>query len=104
MRPRSRKPVPNGTVSFIPESGPTATGELKSDGSYTLTTFKSGDGAVPGKYTVIIVAMEDMGNRLPEARSPLPPPIIPDKYTSQVTTDLRAEVKPGANTIDFELK
>jgi hypothetical protein len=98
------RPVPNGTVTFIPESGPTATGELGPDGSYTLTTFRRGDGAVPGRYTVVIVAMQDNAGRLPEERTPLPPPIVPEKYTSAVTSDLRAEVEDRENTLDFPLK
>jgi hypothetical protein len=97
------KAVPNGTITFLPESGPTATGELKPDGTYTLTTFRDGDGAIPGNYTVIIMAMQDTTSVLPESRSALPPPIVPIKYTHQTTTDLRAEVKPGKNTFDFDL-
>src|SRR5205823_12586516 len=31
------KPVPNGTVTFIPASGHHATGDIRPDGSYTLT-------------------------------------------------------------------
>lgn len=99
------KPVPNGTITFIPVGyGTSATGELGSDGSYTLTTFKSGDGAIPGKHKVIIVAMQDMSARLPEERNPLPPPIVPSKYTSIATTDLEVEVKEGDNTHNFDLK
>lgn len=98
------KEVPNGTISFIPKSGETATGEIRPDGSYRLTTRRSGDGAVPGTYTVVIVAMQDMGNRMPEDRTPLPPPIVPNKYTSAATTDLTAEVKEQDNTINFDLK
>src|SRR5262245_3718556 len=89
------KPVPNGTVTFIPDAGHHATGDIRPDGSYTLTTFKPGDGAVPAKYKVIVVAMQDMTGRLPEDRTPLPPPIVPNKYTSIATTDLVAEVKAG---------
>jgi hypothetical protein len=98
------KPVPNGTVLFVPDSGPTATGEIGSDGSYRLTTYRKGDGAVLGKHKVMVVAVEDMTNRLPEQRNPLPPPIVPMKYTSLATTDLRAEVKDQDNTIDFNLE
>ncbi len=97
------KPVPNGTISFIPKAGPSATGEIQPDGSYTLTTYRQGDGAVLGQHTVVIVAMQDMSNRLPEQRNPLPPPIIPEKYTSVATSDLRAEVKDEENTINFPL-
>jgi hypothetical protein len=98
------KSVPSGTVTFIPDAGPHATGEIGPDGSYTLTTYKAGDGAVPGSYKVVVVAMEDTSNRLPEERASLPPPIVPTKYTSVATTDLTAQVKDGENTIDFELK
>ena len=98
------RPVPHGTISFIPASGPSATGELQPDGSYTLTTYRKGDGAVPGRHTVVIVAMQDMSDRLPEQRNPLPPPIVPVRYTSLATSDLRAEVKDEENMVNFSLR
>jgi hypothetical protein len=97
------KPVPNGTITFVSASGQAATGEIRPDGSYELKTFRRGDGAVPGEHKVVIVAMEDTASKLPEQRGGTPPPIIPDKYTSVATTDLRAEVKAEPNTIDFTL-
>ena len=98
------RPVPNGTISFIPASGPSATGDIQPDGSFTLTTYRTGDGAVLGQHTVVIVALEDMSKRLPEERNPLPPPIVPLKYTSLATSDLRAVVKDHENTTDFKLE
>jgi hypothetical protein len=99
------KPVPNGTVLFIPKvPGPTATGELSPDGTFSHTTYKKGDGAVLGTHRVVISAMEDTSHRLPEQRNPLPPPIVPDKYTSAATTDLEVEVQVGENNVTFELK
>ncbi|MEQ1827667.1 MAG: hypothetical protein ABL921_17035 [Pirellula sp.] len=98
------KPVPGGTVNFIPlNSGPTASGEIKSDGSYALTTNVQGDGAAPGSYKVVIVAMEDQAGKLPEDRNPLPAALIPVRYTSLATTDLTATVDKKENTINFEL-
>lgn len=101
------KPVPNGTVNFIPGGGTNAKdaqGEIQPDGTYSLTSFRPGDGAIPGNYTVMIIAMQDQANRLPEDRSPLPPPIVPIKYTSLATSDLKATVEDKENTINFELK
>jgi len=103
------KPVPNGTINFLPTDGnkPSATGEIQSDGSYSLKTFVSNrpsDGAVIGQHKVVIVAMVDQASRLPEERSPLPPPIVPVKYTSPATSDLTAQVENKANVIDFDLK
>lgn len=99
------KPVPQGSVTFIPESGgPPATGEIKPDGTFRMTTYSSGDGAILGKHKVVIVAIEDMEGKLPEERNPTPPPIIPAKYTSPATTPLTAEVKDGDNSPVFDLE
>ena len=98
------KPVPHGSVTFMPTgSSPAATGEIQSDGKYTLTTYSSGDGAVLGSHKVMIVSIQDTSAKLPEERNPLPPPLVPDKYTNPATTPLTAEVKDQENTIDFEL-
>jgi hypothetical protein len=99
------KPVPNGTIVFVGDvPGPVASSNIEPDGSYRLTTAGSGLGAPLGSHKVMIVAMEEMKGVLPEARNPTPPPIVPIKYSNLATTDLRAEVKEGANTIDFDLK
>lgn len=101
----NNNPVTHGTVTFVPESGgPPATGEIKPDGSFSMTTYSSGDGAVLGKHKVVIVAMEDMEGKLPEARNPTPPPIVPAKYTSPSTTPLTTEVKDEDNEPVFDLK
>ncbi len=98
------KPVTSGTISFIADDKPAAYGELQPDGTYTLHTDKPNDGATPGKYKVIVVAMQDQAGLLPEQRSPLPAPTVPIKYTSLVTTDLTAEVEKGKdNMFDFKL-
>src|SRR6478752_10675518 len=52
------KAVPTGTVMFVPSEGPAATGEIGSDGSYKLTTFSPGDGAVIGTHKVTITALQ----------------------------------------------
>jgi hypothetical protein len=103
------KPVPNGTVNFLPDDGnkPSATGEIQPDGSFSLQTFlgsRPSPGAVIGKHKVVIVAMQDMASRLPEERIPLPPPIVPIKYTSPATSDLTAQVENKENTINFDLR
>lgn len=98
------KPVPNGSVVTMPEGDmPSATGEIKPDGTYELTTYTAGDGAVLGKHTLMIMAVEDMSDKLPEERSPTPGLIVPSKYTSFATSGLTIEVKQGENKFDFEL-
>src|SRR5262245_1275520 len=50
-------PVGNAGVVFHPKDGKgrPASGETAEDGSYQLTTFKSGDGALKGEYQVTLV-------------------------------------------------
>jgi hypothetical protein len=96
------RPVPNGTVSFIPDGGTVATGEIGPDGSYTLTTFRKGDGAILGMHRVVISAVD--AGKEGEAAASLPAPIIPLKYMNLSTTDLRAEVKDGENVYNFDLE
>jgi hypothetical protein len=94
--------VPYGTVMFQPENGPAATGDIQ-DGTYVLKTGQR-DGAVPGKHKVTVISLKDQSDRLPEHRNPLPPPIVPLKYSFPDRSGLTAEVKDEANVINFDLK
>lgn len=100
----NNKPVTSGTITFVSDDNASAYGDLKADGSYQLKTLKPGDGAKPGNYKVIVVAMQDQSTLLPEERSPLPAPTVPFKYTSLATTDLTATVERKDNVINFDLK
>jgi len=114
--------VPKGTISFFPEdpnSKYSATGTIV-DGSYRLTTHTDGDGAVPGKYKVVIAAVEVDTSKLrsevaakggrvdgaipPELAAKAPKKdLIPRKYGSQATSGLEATVEAKPNTIGFTL-
>src|SRR4051812_24314393 len=54
------QPVTSGHIVFTPaagkggDTGQTATGEIESDGSYTMTTFNTGDGAILGQHIVTV--------------------------------------------------
>lgn len=48
-------PITSGQIRFEPEGmGREAHGEIQPDGSFELTTYSSGDGAVPGAHRVSI--------------------------------------------------
>lgn len=97
------KPVTSGTVMFVPDKGPAATGEIDKDGTYLLGTYDIDDGAVLGWHKVAITALEDIGGLLPEQPKALPAPTVPAKYLSQETSGLRVEVKSDVNEFDFPL-
>ena len=120
------KPLTSGTVTFTPitgkgaEGGHVATGEVESDGSYVLTTFDTGDGAVLGQHAVSVVAHEGGTMSLKDLNTPkgadtsnmhnvkpkyvLPKASTPKKYASPTTTPLKYTVREGQNVFDLELK
>jgi hypothetical protein len=110
------KPVALGRITFHPTAGRNALGTIASDGTYTLYTFQPGDGALLGKHRVTIEATKITGPSAPKslaeeqhggiASSTLPQVewIVPQLYSRPETSPLEADVQPGANTIDFNLK
>ena len=106
------KPVVEGTIVFYPEKGRPATGTLAPDGSYRLTTFDANDGAMLGRHHVTIEARRItapmmQGEAAGEEVGVYGPPkvewLLPEKYAGRDSSPLTAEVKPGDNTIDFDL-
>jgi hypothetical protein len=104
------KPVIGGTVTFNPEEalkGNPGSGDIAEDGTYSLTTYEVGDGAVLGKHTVTVQVFP--GQRggpeaaLPGMESKLPSP-IPKKYADPSTSKLTFEVKEGDNVADLTLE
>jgi hypothetical protein len=88
-----------------------ATGQLESDGSFTLTTFDTGDGAVLGPHIVTIESRGDMEaikkmnlKKDGVIAYKLPKPAIPEKYTKTQGSPLKQTVVAGSNTFTIELK
>ncbi len=101
------EPLRFGSVMFQPDSGPIARGAINSDGTFELSTYTRGDGAVIGKHRVRIACFEDQG---PEADTPdlsgepgIGKPLIPRKYTRSSTSGLSVEVKQSNEPLVFEL-
>jgi hypothetical protein len=88
------KPVTGGVVTFSPiatgagavHAGKAASGEIKEDGTYSLSTYSTGDGAIPGPHKVSVGAVD---------------PAKP--INGAVEPDLTADVKEGSNTVDITL-
>ena len=115
------KPVSQGRITFYPEAGRAATGVIQSDGTYTVTTFTSDDGALLGRHRVAVHATRVGGGTLVAprnadeeaalARTPggkvLVPGavewLVPEKYSAPDTSGLTADVQRGDNQIDFHL-
>jgi len=80
-----------------------AAGETDAEGKYQLQYFykdAEGMGAPVGWHRVLI---EDTSlSRVPQGAA-RPPELIPRSYSNPTTTPLQKEVKPGEQTIDFDI-
>lgn len=100
------QPVTGGSVSFAPVVGPVsesaaaaparvATGAVRSDGSFSLSTDTDEDGALIGRHEVVYTPPSVGGESGdPAAKSP---------YHGLVPREPHVEVKGGVNTFTIEL-
>jgi len=101
-------PVEGAVVLFLPEgeTGRQASGQTGPDGSFKLTTVAPNDGALRGKYKVVVQysegatgppagnvkdAMQGM-EKAQQAKKPPPKYVIPARYSDPDKTELRQEV------------
>jgi hypothetical protein len=88
------KPLAGGNLTFEPEDGGReASGGIEADGSYTLSTFRQGDGAVLGVHRVAI-----QNAVLPGSRRG-----IPVKYRSLGSSGIEVEVTREKSSYPIEL-
>ena len=99
------QPVKGGSVTFRPTAqvagksgvtGKPASGAVKDDGTFVLSTYGDGDGAVIGKHVVTFTPFM----KGPESDDDKP---APSPYAGMVPKSPDVEVKPGANDIAIEL-
>lgn len=94
------QPLATGLVVYLPKNtddSRQASGKIETNGSFVLTTFKNGDGVVPGEYTIVIYPYDSPAGagRTREqmetaARSGTQRParIIPERYSNPAASGL----------------
>ena len=88
------RPLTQGTVVFEPEdSGREAHGEVKPDGAFLLSTFKEGDGAVPGTHRVAVSGVGKVGKIT-----------FPVKYQNPSSSKTAVEVVEGKSEYEVDFK
>lgn len=91
------QPVKGILVNFTPEAGGRpATGVTDEAGNFTLSTFSSGDGAIPGKHKVsfsFATSGEPPPSDAPATEAPPPP--FNTKYANGETSGITADVAAG---------
>lgn len=75
----------------------TAQGVTDAQGRYRLTTFVSGDGAVPGAYEILVAELQDLDPDAPVAAR------FDARYQNFQTSGLTFVVEPKSNTCNLRL-
>ncbi|MEX0727614.1 MAG: hypothetical protein WEB58_01385 [Planctomycetaceae bacterium] len=104
-------PLTNGKVRFNPvdsKDGRPAEGSIGSDGAFTLSTYKDGDGARPGEYNVTVVSYTGESGGLDKDKalglSISDKSAIPEKYNDPATSGLKETVESGKVRTDVKLE
>jgi hypothetical protein len=95
------KPLDNGSVYFVPTGELTITPNavVGPDGTFSVVTGGSGDGAPPGEYKVRVEAAGAQPGQ--KSRKPL----FPFKYTDEDSSGILVTVRPQPNQLEpFLLK
>jgi hypothetical protein len=97
-------PLTNVSVVYTPDKGRLAQGTTDGEGKYTLSTFKSKDGALPGEHKVTISTTEIPPQPgTPEAKTwKSSAPEYPKKYRNAMETPLKMTVPSGSYDINLE--
>ena len=96
------EPVDRATVVFQGPGLPQAVDTTRADGIYSLSTGGK-QGLPPGAYRVTISAYQTRRSEN-ELSEPVPVLRTPAKYNKPETSGLTAEVQPGHNEFDFQLR
>lgn len=117
---RNGRPVPRVQVVFFADGdsrGPRATGLTDDAGRFRLVTDDGKEGAPVGQHRVCVIDASklagrvgllanrgaDAANKAPQSKPTDKAAAIPPQYARPADTPLRAEVRPGAQTINFQI-
>lgn len=105
------QPLAGALVTFVPESGRPATGKTNKEGVYELTYIRETMGCKTGRNKVMFTVVseeedteemegDDFDQSRPKAKAATKE--LPARYNTK--TELFADVQPGPNTFDYQLK
>jgi hypothetical protein len=92
------KPLPGGWISFVPRGDLpiTPSAEIHPDGTFSLVTGGSGEGAPAGDYKIRVEAPE-LQQAAPRARKK---PLFPGKYADEDSSGLVVTVRAESNQLE----
>jgi len=93
------KPLPNGTITFYDEANQAVSGHIEADGKYAVSKVAA------GKVKITVTAPMPVflpGDQMAKKQF-VNMPNLPARYADAEKSGLGREVKPGIQTIDFDL-
>ena len=90
------QPLSRGAVRFKPAEGRVATGEIGPNGSFKLSTYEPGDGAVTGIHEVTVHASEELDDNSIRW-------YVPKKYQRAATSELTQTIDGPTDNLVIEL-
>jgi hypothetical protein len=93
------QPLKEGTITFIPADGRSATGKIVAGKITEVSCYDINDGVPVGKHKVLIHSAQEGADMYAPSKS-----LIPEKYGSLDKSELTADIKPGENTVTFDLQ
>ena len=97
------QPIETGTIQFIPAKGRAANGKIEA-GQFSLTTYKDGDGAIPGLHAVAVFATKEVAAKK-AGQEASAVSIIPERYSAAGSSGLSVEIpREGKKDIALDLQ
>ena len=97
-------PIPKGQVVFAPEQGRSASGIIQPDGTFVLSTYGDGDGAIVGRHTITVISSEAVEGADPYDLDSPRRWLVPQRYSNPATSGLSFLVRDdGPNVVEFDL-
>lgn len=89
-------PVTKGFITFVPDNGRSASGDIDSQGRFTLSSYKPGDGVIQGTHNVEIIAREAVTETTARWHAP-------KKYTDHKTSGITVEIDEPTSDVEINL-
>jgi hypothetical protein len=101
------KPLEFGGVLFQSDLGPPALGAIQPDGTFRLSTYRDGDGAVLGTHRVQISCYDVQhpdADAIRRRETGVGKSLIPQKYTRYDSSGLAVEVRAHNEPVLLQLR
>jgi hypothetical protein len=90
------KPLARGVIRFVPSEGRPASGLIDEQGRFSLTTYESKDGVMPGVHRVEVTANKLIGDTKIRWHAP-------KKYSNRKTSGLTQEITGPIDNLVVQL-